>query len=90
MTGFERYRGTSVYQYLLTQDPGRHPWLRWGMSPSDIARSQYAERQWLAQQQGRMRGVGDAVARITGALGVKPCEPCKERQAKLNRWFPFS
>lgn len=38
----------------------------------------------------RMRGAGDLVARITTAVGVKPCEPCKRRQQALNRWFPFS
>lgn len=31
-------------------------------------------------------GVGDAVARISKAMGIKPCAKCKERQAKLNRW----
>ncbi len=33
-------------------------------------------------------GLGDVVARATGALGVKPCAPCKERQAALNRLMP--
>lgn len=41
-------------------------------------------------RQRRMRGVGDAVARMTSAVGIKPCAPCQQRQRKLNRWFPFS
>lgn len=36
-----------------------------------------------------MRGLGDAVARVTTALGVKPCMSCKQRQEMLNRMIPF-
>jgi hypothetical protein len=36
-----------------------------------------------------MRGLGDAVARVTTALGVKPCMSCKQRQEMLNRMVPF-
>jgi hypothetical protein len=28
--------------------------------------------------------IGDKVAAVTGALGIKPCDGCKERQAYLN------
>lgn len=30
-------------------------------------------------------GLGDAVARMTHALGMRQCEPCKRRQEWLNR-----
>jgi hypothetical protein len=30
---------------------------------------------------------GDAVARVTRAFGIKPCLPCKRRQARMNRWL---
>jgi hypothetical protein len=33
---------------------------------------------------------GDAVARMTQAIGVKPCEPCKERQARMNQRLVFN
>ncbi len=33
-------------------------------------------------------GLGDMVARATGALGIKPCAPCKQRQAQLNGFMP--
>lgn len=36
-----------------------------------------------------MRGLGDAVARVTSAVGVKPCGGCKKRQEALNRLVPF-
>jgi len=36
-----------------------------------------------------MRGLGDAVARVTTAFGVKPCMSCKQRQEMLNRMIPF-
>lgn len=34
-------------------------------------------------------GAGDVVARLTRAVGIKPCEPCKRRQAWLNQWLQF-
>ena len=33
---------------------------------------------------GPPRGLGDAVAKVTKAVGIKPCDGCKDRQAKLN------
>jgi hypothetical protein len=37
---------------------------------------------------GRVRGLGDMVAKATSAFGVKPCGKCKERQRKLNKAVP--
>ena len=37
-----------------------------------------------------VRGLGSLIAKGTKAIGVKPCEPCKLRAAKLDRLFPFS
>jgi hypothetical protein len=34
-------------------------------------------------------GLGDVVARATTRAGIKPCAPCKRRQAALNRWMSF-
>ena len=36
-----------------------------------------------------LTGLGDVVAKVTSAVGVKPCGKCKERQAKLNKLVPF-
>lgn len=84
MNPFDPYRhDPRAYRLLVTTDPQRHPWLRAGWSPAQIAAAQRAEN-------GRLRGVGDVVARATSAVGIKPCAPCKQRQATLNRWFPFS
>lgn len=33
-------------------------------------------------------GAGDLIAKMTGALGIKPCTPCKARQQALNGMFP--
>jgi hypothetical protein len=38
----------------------------------------------------RSRGLGDTVAKITTAMGIKPCGKCKERQAKLNALLPYA
>lgn len=35
-------------------------------------------------------GLGDAVKRVTYALGIKPCSGCERRAAALNRWFVFT
>lgn len=38
------------------------------------------------------RGLGDTVAKAIQAVTfgkVKPCEPCKRRQAWLNKMFPY-
>jgi hypothetical protein len=36
-----------------------------------------------------MRGLGDAIARATSAVGIKPCGGCKKRQEVLNDLVPF-
>lgn len=48
-----------------------------------------AER--AARRQQPMRGLGDLVARVTKALGIKSCVPCRTtRKDFLNRIVPFS
>ena len=33
-------------------------------------------------------GLGDLVAKATGALGIKPCSPCEARRRAMNGAFP--
>lgn len=35
-------------------------------------------------------GLGDAIQRVTYAMGVKPCAGCEKRAAALNQWMSFS
>lgn len=35
-------------------------------------------------------GLGDALKRVTYALGIKACGGCKKRAATLNRWMTFT
>lgn len=35
-------------------------------------------------------GLGDAVKRVTYAMGIKPCGGCERRAQVLNRWMYFS
>ncbi len=35
-------------------------------------------------------GLGDATARTTSYIGIKPCTGCARRAAALNRWLTFS
>lgn len=34
------------------------------------------------------KGLGDDIAKITSAVGIKPCGGCKRRQEKLNKLMP--
>jgi hypothetical protein len=35
-------------------------------------------------------GLGDAIKRVTYAVGLKPCGGCEKRAAAFNRWMRFS
>ena len=35
-------------------------------------------------------GLGDAVKRVTYALGIQPCAGCERRAAALNSWLVFT
>ncbi len=35
------------------------------------------------------RGLGDTVAKVTHAVGIKPCVGCKKRQVALNIFLPY-
>jgi hypothetical protein len=37
----------------------------------------------------RSRGLGDTIAKITSAVGIKACGGCKKRQARLNELVPY-
>jgi len=38
---------------------------------------------------GESRGLGDTVAKLARAVGVRPCGGCRQRQAKLNKMLPY-
>lgn len=35
------------------------------------------------------QGLGDTIAKITKAVGIKPCTPCEERRKRLNQLVPY-
>jgi hypothetical protein len=35
-------------------------------------------------------GLGDAIKRMTYAMGIRPCGGCERRAAALNRWMTFT
>jgi len=37
----------------------------------------------------RSTGLGDTLAKVTKALGIRPCNGCRGRQEKLNGWFQY-
>jgi len=34
-------------------------------------------------------GIGDTIAKITSAIGVKPCGGCQKRKEALNKLIPY-
>lgn len=38
-------------------------------------------------REGDGTGLGDAVARVTAAVGIRPCGGCGRRAEALNRWM---
>ena len=43
----------------------------------------------MSQEKEKSKGLGDTVKKITNAMGIKQCAPCKRRQQNLNRFFPY-
>ena len=39
--------------------------------------------------EGDSRGFGDTVAKVTKAVGIKPCKPCEKRRKLLNKVLPY-
>lgn len=37
----------------------------------------------------KSRGLGDTIAKMTKAIGIKQCSGCKKRQRWLNEKIPF-
>jgi hypothetical protein len=35
------------------------------------------------------KGLGDTIAKLTEAVGIKPCKSCEKRKNILNKLFPF-
>jgi hypothetical protein len=35
-------------------------------------------------------GLGDAIKRVTYAMGIRPCGGCNRRAAALNRWMTLT
>jgi hypothetical protein len=35
-------------------------------------------------------GLGDALKRVTYAMGIEPCGGCEKRAATLNRWMTLT
>jgi hypothetical protein len=35
-------------------------------------------------------GLGDAIKRVTYAMGIPPCGGCQKRAVALNRWMAFT
>ena len=46
-------------------------------------------QKWQEEQAQEVRSrfpLGDAIARVTKAVGIQPCAPCQQRQAMLNKF----
>jgi hypothetical protein len=45
-------------------------------------------KKYLAEKN-ESKGFGDTIAKITSAVGIKPCGGCKQRQEWLNKKLPY-
>ena len=43
----------------------------------------------LVEEADKMQGLGDAVSRVTKALGIHECSECEKRRRLLNKAVPF-
>ena len=43
----------------------------------------------LADGSYQSRGLGDTIAKVTSAIGIKPCGGCNERREALNKLVPY-
>jgi hypothetical protein len=44
----------------------------------------------LVEEADHMQGLGDAVAKVTHALGFHECSECEKRRRRLNEMVPFA
>lgn len=57
---------------------------------SNVTRAEMeAHKKRLWDEQQKSRGLGDTIAKLTSAVGIKPCGGCAQRQAWLNEKFPY-
>lgn len=56
--------------------------------PQVTCKNNHVDKSPQCEQQPSL-GLGDTIAKITSAVGIKPCGGCKQRQALLNRLFPY-
>ena len=63
---------------------------RFELDPAEAAALTKRYEDAMAARQTRFAAsripIGDAVARMTRAVGIQPCPPCKRRQAALNQF----
>ena len=45
--------------------------------------------EWLLCPTVPSRGLGDTIAKVTTAIGIKPCGGCAKRRRILNERFPY-
>lgn len=46
-------------------------------------------RSCCTERNKKSRGLGDTIAKLTSAVGIKPCGGCKKRQEWLNKAIPY-
>lgn len=78
--------GRVVMSWVVHQEPDQNGWaLLWGDAPD--AQLDLRTGDYLAIV-GQQVGLGDAVAAVTRAFGVEPCDGCKKRKEWLNKKVP--
>lgn len=83
----EQHRnGQVIASWVVHQEPNVYGWaLLWGDAPDSELSLHTGDTFSVV---GEQVGLGDAVAAVTKAFGIKPCDGCKKRQEWLNRKVP--
>lgn len=82
------------FLWKLTKDLGgsvpkkRFSRIKRKITPEELKRHEEAKERVVTKK--RSKGLGDTIAKVTKAVGIKPCDSCEKRRDVLNKIFPYS
>jgi hypothetical protein len=82
----QQREGRALVSWVVHEVPNSYGWaLLWGDAPEVSLDLRTGDTLAIL---GTNVGLGDVVAAVTSAFGVKPCGACKQRQEWLNKKVP--
>jgi hypothetical protein len=59
------------------------------ITPGGVRAQKSIQNEYFPRKETSVLGLGDAIKRVTTAVGIKPCKACRKRAEKLNQLFPL-